>query len=167
MLILSRPKKNSIEGNRTFNEETGSKMSEKSTRRVNSENPDDEVLYESEPSQSFSRNSIHKSSNLFTPKPRVSTMDYQDDQKDSDNEDESPLLARQAEFLNRKYHFLENASDSDWNFKNIANFRDCPLLVPLIELKELGTSCLNKRVIGKEMIIKIDAIQLRFLLKLV
>jgi len=155
-----RNKKNSIEESPTLNDGNRVKISEKSTNNINSDNVDDEDLYDAEPSSAFSRNSVQRN-----PRFRVSNMGCQEDQRDSDNESEPALLSQEVEYLYERYNWLENASDSDWNFKNIANFRDCPLLIHLIKLKELATACLNRHVIEKEMVIKIDAIQLRFLLK--
>ena len=157
-----RNKKNSIEESPTLNDGNRVKISEKSTNNINSDNVDDEDLYDAEPSSAFSRNSVQRN-----PRFRVSNMGRQEDQRDSDNESEPALLSQEVEYLYERYNWLENASDSDWNFKNIANFRDCPLLIHLIKLKELATACLNRHVIEKEMVIKIDAIQLRFLLKFV
>ncbi|KAE9553311.1 hypothetical protein FO519_003477 [Halicephalobus sp. NKZ332] len=154
-----------ISGRRKFPTILGDEIDENPSNKAQG-NPDDEMCETESPNSVIAANLAQKRPFTFNTGFKFSnSIEVADDQSNSEAEMDSPLFVKQVEVLRQKYNWLENASDTDWNFKNIANFRDCPLLGHLIELKELATSCLNNHLIEKEVVIKIDAIQLRFLLK--
>uniref|UniRef100_A0AC34RTH1 Uncharacterized protein n=1 Tax=Panagrolaimus sp. JU765 TaxID=591449 RepID=A0AC34RTH1_9BILA len=67
--------------------------------------------------------------------------------------------------INKSIYLLERATDEEWNYKAIGDFRDSMLLQHLMTLKNLATIVFNKRLMDREDLIRVDNMQLKALLK--
>jgi CRISPR/Cas system CSM-associated protein Csm2 small subunit len=70
-----------------------------------------------------------------------------------------------AAFAREILKLLNEASDSQWMFKELKNLIESPLIELTLVNKELSAVLLNRQTIDREFIRKVDDVQLRFLLK--